>query len=463
MEFKEKSNCIKDSVYIDDGYSGTNDRRPGFQSMLEAVRRKEIDCIVVKDFSRFARDYIMLGTYLEQIFPFMGVRFISVTDRYDSKDGKRCMVDMEVGFKNLLSDLYSKDLSCKVRASLAVKKENGEYISGSCPFGYKKVSGEHGMLAVEEDEAELVRRIFLLAAQGDTSVQIARLLNQEKVKTPIAYKIQKRRTTRNPKGKGFLWSSSSICHILENRIYVGDMVYGRYEKDSNGKTHQKPRNQWKVYRNHHKPIIDRELFEKVQKGRKRKASDKGTVHPLIGKVVCGGCERNLRYRPSLEPYFCCHQRYMNSTGYDVEKISANYLETYVISELKKKLIESGERKQLLQEKREEFFSQLAECEKVLQGYLRERASLRRRQLAEYQRFVMEKEENFCSKGDKIQMLERKIEKQREMLDRLKRYIREQEDQQEWEIEISDKLLERYIRRIVVYEGQKIAIEWHTFT
>ena len=124
--------------FCDDGYTGTNFERPGMQEMLELVRDSKINCIVIKDFSRFARDYIELGFYLEQIFPFMGVRFISVNDNYDSKNYQGSIADIDVNFKNLLYDLYSKDLSQKVRSSLAVRKEKGQYVSGNSPFGYEK-------------------------------------------------------------------------------------------------------------------------------------------------------------------------------------------------------------------------------------------------------------------------------------------------------------------------------------
>ncbi len=125
--------------FSDDGYTGTNLDRPGLQAMLEMVKELKIDCIIVKDFSRFARDYIELGTYLEQIFPFMGVRFISVNDGYDSQGCHGGLGDFEVNFKNLLYDLYSKDLSQKVRSSLAVRKEQGQYVSANAPFGYKRI------------------------------------------------------------------------------------------------------------------------------------------------------------------------------------------------------------------------------------------------------------------------------------------------------------------------------------
>ena len=200
--------------FCDDGYTGTNFQRPGMQKMLEMVRDNKIDCIVVKDFSRFARDYIELGSYLEKIFPFMGIRFISINDNYDSKNYQGSIGDIDINFKNLLYDLYSKDLSQKVRSSLAIKKEKGQYVSANCPFGYEKSSKNRHALVVVEDEAEVVRRIFSLTVEGYTSVEIAKLFNETHIKTPIEFKIEKGKTSRGPKGNRYMWSNSMICHIL---------------------------------------------------------------------------------------------------------------------------------------------------------------------------------------------------------------------------------------------------------
>ena len=156
--------------------------------MLERIRNGEINCIIVKDFSRFARDYIELGAYLEQIFPFLGVRFISVNDGYDSASVQGGVADMDVNFKNLLYDLYSRDLSGKVRSSLAVRKEKGQYVSANSPFGYEKDPEDRHALLIAEDEAEVVRKIFSLTLEGRTSVEIARLFNETGVKTPAQFK-----------------------------------------------------------------------------------------------------------------------------------------------------------------------------------------------------------------------------------------------------------------------------------
>ena len=251
--------------FYDDGYSGVSFERPGIQKLL-ALAGNTVNCIIVKDFSRFSRDYIELGTYLEQIFPFMGVRFISVNDNYDSEAGSGGAGEMDISFRNLMYDLYSKDLSVKVKSSLAAKKERGQFISANCPFGYEKAPGDKHSLVVVEDEAEIVRRIFRMTAEGMTSSQIAKAFNKEGVKTPIEFRLEKGKTSRRAKGGRFAWQGSTICAILRNESYTGDMVYGKtYKEHLGGRNRIRPRSEWRIFRNHHAPIISRELFEEVQK------------------------------------------------------------------------------------------------------------------------------------------------------------------------------------------------------
>ena len=318
--------------FCDDGYTGTNLERPGVQRLLEAVRALKINCILVKDFSRFAREYIELGSYLEQIFPFFGVRFISVNDHYDSKEFQGSLTDLDVNFKSLLYDLYSKDLSQKVRTALAVRKEKGQYVSANAPFGYEKAPGDRHGLVIAEDEAAVVREIFDLTMGGYTSTQIAKRLNEDHVKTPGEFKREKGQTGRKPKGKSFLWDGSMICHILRNEIYIGNVVQKKYEKDFvGGKNHVRPCEEWLVTCNHHEPVVDREVFYQVQQGRgkKRPRKDRKT-HPLTGKTVCGCCHRNLRYRSGLNPYFTCPGRYVTGLKDCVGKVNVMFLEQYVL-------------------------------------------------------------------------------------------------------------------------------------
>ena len=277
----EKFSDYELSEFCDDGYTGTNFERPGVQKLLEQVRDSEISCIVVKDFSRFARDYIELGAYLEQIFPFLGVRFLSVNDNYDSSDYQGGIAGIDVNFRNLLYALYSKDLSLKVRSSLAVRKEQGQYISGNSPFGYEKDPDDRHALVIAQDEAEIVKRIFSLKVEGYSSTQIARLFNADGIKTPIEFKMEKGRTRRAPKGGKFQWSTGTICQILRNEIYIGNIVQKKYEKDFvGGKNHIRPREEWLTGYDHHEPIIERAVFEKVQEGRgKRRSPQHRGTHP----------------------------------------------------------------------------------------------------------------------------------------------------------------------------------------
>lgn len=167
--------------FVDDGYSGTSMDRPAMQELLAAARQKKVDCIIVKDFSRFARDYVETGFYVEQIFPFLGIRFISVNDHYDSEAVTKKTIGMNLAFKTLVNDLYSKDLSVKVTSSLHSKKERGIYCSGNCPFGYRKKAEDRNQVEIVEEEAAVVREIFRLTLEGYTSVDIAKKFHKEKV------------------------------------------------------------------------------------------------------------------------------------------------------------------------------------------------------------------------------------------------------------------------------------------
>lgn len=252
----------------------------------------------MKDFSRFARDYIELGSYLEQIFPFMGVRFISINDKYDSNKFAGNVADIDVNFKNLLYDLYSKDLSMKVKASLRAVKEQGKAVCSTPPFGYAKDPEDRHKFIIAEDEAAVVRRIFRMYADGMSAVEIASTFNAEGVKSPSQVWHEKGICKAAPKGGVFLWQHSAIHRILKNRAYTGDLVQGVYEcvkiRDDKRVTDS---DRWIVAENHHEAIIDRKTFDKVQsrygsKGRKFRITDD---HVLLGKVVCGCCGHNLRH------------------------------------------------------------------------------------------------------------------------------------------------------------------------
>lgn len=407
--------------FKDDGYSGTNFERPAVTELLNLVKSSELDCIIVKDFSRFSRDYIELGSYMEQIFPFMKVRFISINDNYDSSTQLGTTGSLDVSFKHLLYDLYSKDLSVKVKTSLASIKEGGTYVSGLCPFGYEKAQDDRHKLLVATDEAEIVKRIFALTLNGQTSTQIARLFNQEGVKTPIEYKMAKGKTKCTPKGDGFHWITSGICQILRNEFYVGDIVYGKYKRSQvGGKSQLLPRAEWKIHRNHHEPIISREDFERIQAGRGRSSGrgrridrirdiDRGRggsicgdllsqghdkyKHHLVGKLVCGGCRKNLIYRDTTAlSYFCCCKRYETLNEKCVKKVDVMFLDEAVLYLFHQEMIRLPGIEQMKAELQEQVSCRKKENEATIKGLEKELIQLQQVKVEKYEAFTVHGDE-----------------------------------------------------------------------
>ncbi|MFP3155032.1 recombinase family protein [Lachnospiraceae bacterium ZAX-1] len=451
----------------DDGYTGTNFERPGMQKMLGLVKESKINCIVVKDFSRFARDYIELGSYLEQIFPFMGVRFISVNDNYDSKNYQGSIADIDVNFKNLLYDLYSKDLSQKVRSSLAIRKEQGQYISGNSPFGYEKDPEDRHALLIAEDEAEIVRRIYSLTVEGYTSVEIARLFNETQVKTPIEFKIEKGRTSRVPKGERFLWASSAICQILRNEIYIGNIAQKKYTKDFvGGKNHMNPREEWLVTDNHHEPIIEKEVFEKVQEGRGFKRNPQyNQTHPLVGKLVCGCCNKNLCHRRGLNPYFSCCTRYSNATENCGNKVNVMFMEQYVLFMMQDKLHADGELEKLCEEAVIRLDKELKDLKEKKQMIDSRIQKLKHQNFEAYQNYASGKTDSFQSDDIAVKSIEKELADLNETVQGMEAsYIKMECERARLSVGnefavLSKEMINHYIEKIVVYDEQNIEICW----
>lgn len=298
IEHSELS-CYEYCEFYDDGVSGTTMHRPGMQAMLEKIKQNEINCVIVKDLSRFSRDYIELGTYMEQIFPFMGIRFISIAEHYDSQDYIGKTADIEIAFQSLLADFYCKDISEKVRSSLIAKKNQGCYATGNTPFGYQKNKNNRKELLIVPEEAEVIRHIFELSLSGQSLTQICQILNDEKVPTPLEYINQRKKQNRKElQQEHKYWQPQTVRTILTNESYLGNMVYHKSVQAEVGKSRTvlKPREEWNVWENHHAAIIDKEVFDEVQKkfNNKKAAARKPVPYALKGKVYCGYCRRRLK-------------------------------------------------------------------------------------------------------------------------------------------------------------------------
>ena len=289
------------NIYTDDGYSGTTFRRPAFRQMLSDIEERKVTCVLVKDLSRFGRDYIESGRFLERYFPEKGVRFISVSDHIDSL---RQSYDMLLPIRNVFNEQYARDISRKVHSALRAKQQCGEFIGAFASYGYRKSPGNKNLLLIDEYAASVVRRIFSLYLKGCGKQQIARILNAEGVLSPSEYKRAAGLSYGSPATAGHhtLWSYSTINHILHKEIYVGNMVQGTKRQELRGKQRAVRRENWVVVPGTHPPIIDEETWNLTQallKSRVRSPADNTGKTFLPGKPGVSSREPSSPGRPDI--------------------------------------------------------------------------------------------------------------------------------------------------------------------
>lgn len=217
------------AVRIDDGFTGSNFERPSFKKMLEDVKAGRTNCIIVKDLSRFGRNYLDAGEYIEKIFPFLGVRFIAVNDNYDSLGGKNASDELIIPFKNLINEAYCRDISVKVRTQLEVKRKSGQHIGAFAVYGYLKDETDKNRLVADEYAADVVRDIFKWKLEGMSPQDIAARLNHSGVLSPMEYKrsLGMRFATSFKANPQAAWSANAVLRILKNPVYTGVLIQGR--------------------------------------------------------------------------------------------------------------------------------------------------------------------------------------------------------------------------------------------
>ena len=294
-EFLEgKTEIGLEDFYIDDGYTGTNFERPGFRRMLNDIMEGKINCVIVKDLSRFGRDYIDTGFYLERFFPEKNVRFISLTDGIDSE---KQPYDMLLPIKNIFNEQYARDISRKIYATILAKQKAGDFVGAFACYGYRKHPKEKNRLSIDEEAAAVVRRIFTLFVQGISKRQIAELLNQEGIPCPSEYKRLCGENYRNAHGAEKLrWTYSTVHQMLGNEIYTGNMVQGKKHQKMHGRQQMMPRDKWIRAKGTHEPVIEPELWEKAQRllRQRRKEVCRAYEQPILsGLLKCGDCKKNM--------------------------------------------------------------------------------------------------------------------------------------------------------------------------
>ncbi len=290
--------------YIDDGFSGTNFDRPDFQRMITDIEKGFINLVIVKDYSRFGRNYVRTGMYLEEFFPLHNIRFIAINDGIDTFKKNNCNNELS-GFKGIMNDMYSADISKKIRTSFNSKRQNGKFIGAFAPYGYQKDPNDKNKLIVDLEASLIVKRIFNMRVTGIGNEEIMRTLNRENIPCPTMYKKQKGLNYQNANIIHYVWTAETIKDILSNPIYIGNMAQRKSERISYKiRKHIKiSRENWIVVENTHEPIIDKEIFHTIQEFLRKKSYGKTehkTEHLLGGLLVCGECGMPLTFRREIK-------------------------------------------------------------------------------------------------------------------------------------------------------------------
>ena len=297
--------------YADDGWSGTVFDRPDFLRMLRDIEAGEINCVLVKDLSRLGRNSARTAELLEEYFPRHGVRCIALGEGYDSLSLSGGMA-LAAPFMLLMNELYARDISQKIRASLRAKMEKGAFVSAFAPYGYRKDPADRNRLLADEEAAAVVRRIFRLAADGRRPSDIARELNAARIPTPAAYRAQRRAGAAGG-AEQRAWSASMLCKLLRNRVYLGHTEHGKSTKLSfkSRETRAVPRKEWIVVKDTHEPLVSPELFEAAARraAARRRPPGGGFVNLFSGVAVCADCGRNMSAAPARKKsrggMLCC--------------------------------------------------------------------------------------------------------------------------------------------------------------
>lgn len=345
---KESLQNVPVMDFVDDGYTGSNFDRPGFQQMMDGVRNGKIDTIIVKDLSRFGRDYIGVGEYMEQIFPLLGVRLIAINDNYDSNNYKGTTLGMDVVVSNLVNTMYCRDAGKKLRTANQVKWRKGITTASAAPFGYQFDPDKKGAFIIDPPAAKIVRRIFDLAILGLGTREIAMMLNDEDVPVPSVYNKENKaygKETTYTIAPVILWDSSRVWKILTAYVYTGAMVLGKTKTLISGKSiiRTVPKGQQYITEGTHEAIVSREEFEKAQlviKSNSHKVLMGSVDFPLKGKVRCGNCRRVMAHNfKQVVPTFWCREglELVGQTQCTSEIFQVSDIENAVFQALKKEL------------------------------------------------------------------------------------------------------------------------------
>ena len=330
--------------YVDDGYTGTNFNRPGFQELLDDIEMGYISVVMVKDLSRLGRDYVSVGHYTDNYFPEHNIRFIAVNDMVDSDEGENEIAP----FKNIMNEMYARDISRKIRSSNRIRGNLGEPLAQP-PYGYMKSPENKKKWIVDPDASQVVKSIFRMCIEGKGNEAIAHVLQVNKVYIPMAYWHSKglNRGGKQMPADPYRWSKTTVRKILTQQEYCGDVInFKTYSKNfKNKKRLMNAEENWKIFKDVHEPIIEREVFELVQENllkvkRRAPKPENAKKHIFSGLIRCGDCGSNMRYHTNTTNkeihYFSCGNYIKDTRGNCPTRhyIRSDALEQIVLLELR---------------------------------------------------------------------------------------------------------------------------------
>ena len=456
--------------FCDDGFSGTNFSRPDFQRMIELTKQGEIGCIIVKDLSRFGRDYLEVGDYLEHIFPFLGIRFISVNDHYDSSahDGKT--VGMDITFRNLIYDYYSKDLSSKVKTAMRSKQEKGEFIT-CFTYGYKPSPENKHKMVIDEPAAEIVREIFDAVIAGKTTSEIAANLNARGVPTPNEHKGVRRKDKGEPQ-----WTHPRITYMIRNIKYTGVMTNhtreSRFIRDKNQR--RVPMSEWIIHPDAHEAIISREKWEQANEMlRNPKKVVKAVLEQPDRVYYCAHCGRKLRKTYGSDQYYSCvSAKYQHDSECSGIRLKRSEMEDILVEALRAQI---NFVKQTRQTAKKEKVSPSVECYRAITQVDKELAQLQNKKLERYEAYRSGEisREDFIKAKDQITTQADELTAKKEQLERdYQAMLQAKQHDAETKAEFSqaEKVLADFdaglrehlyeaIEQVIVTNNEQIEIKW----
>ncbi|MFQ7293270.1 MAG: recombinase family protein [Monoglobales bacterium] len=455
---------------IDDGYSGTNMDRPGMKKLLIMAETHTVDCIVVKDFSRFARDYIEVGRYVEQRFPELQIRFISINDGYDSIEHIGSAGSIDVALKNIIYTMYSMDLSEKIKSSRKVLYRQGKNIAPYAFYGYKKDPDDKHHIIIDEPAANVVKRLFEMSAHGCGATEIARRLNNEGILTPAQYKKrQYPKCGTWDRFEGYTkWTSSMVRGLLRDERYTGKYIGARNERVSVGSRKHRRRSEddIAVIEHAHEPIVSDELYKAVQPivhGGTRPRSDKGIMRGLIR---CGGCGHSMAaygVKNDNVKYYCPYKSYSEHNQCCKTSICDSELATMIIDIVQRELEKAADPEKADKAVKRELYEKITAAERLrcsIESNKKEKLSLYMRLAKgeydenDFSEQIKELSSSIKENEMRLNALEASIKetKQLSFKDMLLRFKESAEDDR--------GLIRKLVNTVYVYEDKRIKIVWN---